>query len=123
MALTPEKVNELIQKADALAVKEGSIFRALVKITEAELQKALQEESASLTKTLARCRDIFSVPPEDSKLEGAWISAMVRPESVPDYLEACVEDLHKQVEDKELELRNLAAAFQAQQKELASLKG
>ena len=38
MALTPEQIDRLIQQADGLAPKEGSIFRALVKLTEAEVR-------------------------------------------------------------------------------------
>ena len=120
MALTPEKVNELIQKADGLAAKEGSIFRALVKVTEAELQ---EQKSVSLSKTLADCRDIFPIPPEGHKLESVWLSAMGSTEAVPHYVRACVEDLHTQIEDKELELKKLAEAFQRQQVELARFKG
>lgn len=39
MALTTEQIDRLIQQADGLAPKEGSIFRALVKLTEAEVRK------------------------------------------------------------------------------------
>ena len=39
MALTPEQTDRLIQQADGLAPKEGSIFRALAKLTEAEVRK------------------------------------------------------------------------------------
>lgn len=39
MALTPEQIDRLIQQADGLAPKEGSIFRALAKLTEAEVRK------------------------------------------------------------------------------------
>ena len=39
MALTPEQIDQLIQQADGLAPKEGNIFRALVKLTEAEVRK------------------------------------------------------------------------------------
>ena len=39
MSLTPEQIDRLIQQADGLAPKEGSIFRALVKLTEAEVRK------------------------------------------------------------------------------------
>lgn len=39
MALTPEQIDRLIQQADGLTPKEGSIFRALVKLTEAEVHK------------------------------------------------------------------------------------
>lgn len=38
MALTPERIDSLIQQADGLAPKEGSIFRAVVKLTEAEVR-------------------------------------------------------------------------------------
>ena len=46
MALTPEQIDRLIQKADGLAPKEGSIFRALAKLTEAEVRK--QDEALIL---------------------------------------------------------------------------
>ena len=46
MALTPEQIDQLIQQADGLAPKEGSIFRALVKLTEAEVRK--QDEALIL---------------------------------------------------------------------------
>ncbi len=39
MALTPEQIDRLIQQADGLAPEEGSIFRALAKLTEAEVRK------------------------------------------------------------------------------------
>ena len=39
MALTPEQIDRLIQQADGLAPKEGSIFRALAKLTDAEVRK------------------------------------------------------------------------------------
>ena len=39
MALTPEQIARLIQQADGLAPKDGSIFRALAKLTEAEVRK------------------------------------------------------------------------------------
>lgn len=81
------------------------------------------EDSAGLLKALADCRDIFPTPSEGHKLENAWLNAMGSPESVPDYLKECVENLHRQIEDKELELKKLAEAFQRQQVELARLKG
>lgn len=43
MALTPEQIDQLIQQADGLAPKEGSIFRALAKLTEAEVRKEYTE--------------------------------------------------------------------------------
>ena len=39
LTLTPEQIDRLIQQADGLAPKEGSIFRALVKLTEAAVRK------------------------------------------------------------------------------------
>ena len=39
LTLTPEQIDRLIQQADGLAPKEGSIFRALVKLTEAAVCK------------------------------------------------------------------------------------
>jgi len=39
MALTPEQIKSLIQQADGLAPKQGSIFVALVKLTEAEVRR------------------------------------------------------------------------------------
>lgn len=46
MALTPEQIARLIQQADGLAPKDGSIFRALAKLTEAEVRK--QDEALIL---------------------------------------------------------------------------
>ena len=46
MSLTPEQTDRLIQQADGLAPKEGSIFRALAKLTEAEVRK--QDEALIL---------------------------------------------------------------------------
>ena len=46
MSLTPEQIDRLIQQADGLAPKEGSIFRALAKLTEAEVRK--QDEALIL---------------------------------------------------------------------------
>lgn len=48
MALTPEQIDRLIQQADGLAPKEGSIFRALVKLTEAAVRKECAAELAAL---------------------------------------------------------------------------
>lgn len=39
MGLTPEQIKLLIQQADGLAPKHGSIFVALVKLTEAEVSR------------------------------------------------------------------------------------
>ena len=48
LTLTPEQIDRLIQQADGLAPKEGSIFRALVKLTEAEVRKAVIEASGGV---------------------------------------------------------------------------
>ena len=52
MALTPEQIDRLIQQADGLAPKEGSIFRALVKLTEAEVRKQDTELIRKLVEAL-----------------------------------------------------------------------
>ena len=52
MALTPEQIDRLIQQADGLAPKEGSIFRALVKLTEAEVRKQDTELIQQLVEAL-----------------------------------------------------------------------
>lgn len=43
MALSDEETKRLISQADGLAQKGGSIFRALVKLTEAEVRKQDEE--------------------------------------------------------------------------------
>ena len=57
MALTPEQIDRLIQQADGLAPKEGSIFRALVKLTEAEVRKEYTELIQQLVEALANFDD------------------------------------------------------------------
>ena len=52
MALTPEQIDRLIQQADGLAPKDGSIFRALAKLTEAEVQKQDTELIRQLVEAL-----------------------------------------------------------------------
>ena len=52
MALTPEQIDRLIQQADGLAPKEGSIFRALAKLTEAEVRKQDTELIRKLVEAL-----------------------------------------------------------------------
>lgn len=53
MALTPEQIDKLIQQADGNAAKEGSIFRALVKLTEAEVSKQLAKDLEDLKSDLS----------------------------------------------------------------------
>ena len=58
MALTPEQIDRLIQQADGLAPKEGSIFRALVKLTEAEVREqddALIQQLVEALEHIHRC--------------------------------------------------------------------
>ena len=43
MALTPEQIDRLIRQAGGLPPKEGGIYRALVKLTEAEVRKEYTE--------------------------------------------------------------------------------
>ena len=50
--MTPEQIDLLIQQADGLAPKEGSIFRALVKLTEAEVRKQDDELIQQLVEAL-----------------------------------------------------------------------
>lgn len=57
MALTPEQIDRLIQQADGLAPKEGSIFRALVKLTEAEARKDDTELIRQLVEALENFDD------------------------------------------------------------------
>lgn len=52
MALTPEQIAKLIQQADGSAAKEGSIFRALVKLTEAEVSKQFAKDLEDLKSSL-----------------------------------------------------------------------
>ena len=56
MALTPEQIDRLIQQADGLAPKEGSIFRALVKLTEVEVRKQDDELIQQLVEALERAK-------------------------------------------------------------------
>ena len=57
MALTPEQIDRLIQQADGRAPKEGSIFRALVKLTEAEVRKEYTELIQQLVEALENFDD------------------------------------------------------------------
>ena len=132
IAAVIERLNWLATCSDS-EMRDGDTARhlacELIELLEGpeRLHKLLTEiqrqPDEGATKALAECRDIFPIPPEGHKLESGWLNAMGSPESVPDYLKACVEDLHTQIEDKELELKKLATAFQAQQVELARLKG
>jgi len=62
MALTPEQIDGLIQQADGLAPKEGSIFRALAKLTEAEVRKQDDALILQLVEALERADKISGYP-------------------------------------------------------------
>ena len=59
MALTPEQIDRLIQQADGLAPKEGSIFRALVKLTEAEVRKQGDALILQLVDALEKAESVY----------------------------------------------------------------
>ena len=85
MALTTEQIDRLIQQADGLAPKEGSIFRALARLTEAEARRdALEEAAAAVEKATYRKRwakaAVNSHPDDVPPCEfGALIRAMKEP--------------------------------------------
>ena len=57
MTLTTEQIDRLIQQADGLAPKEGSIFRVLVKLTELEVRKEDTELVQQLVEALENFDD------------------------------------------------------------------
>ena len=65
MSLTPEQIDRLIQQADGLAPKEGSIFRALAKLTEAEVRKQDTELIRQLTDLVQAQHDYIMALPAD----------------------------------------------------------
>ena len=68
MALTPEQIDRLIQQADGLAPKEGSIFRALAKLTEAEVRKEYTELIRQMLYALRVDRIDIEDWPADSRI-------------------------------------------------------
>ena len=66
--MTPEQIDRLIQQADGLAPKEGSIFRALVKLTEAEVRKQDTELIQQLVDALRGDRIDIEDWPTDSRI-------------------------------------------------------
>ena len=68
MALTPGQIDRLIQQADGLAPKEGSIFRALAKLTEAEVRKQDTELIRQLVEALRGDRIDIEDWPADSRI-------------------------------------------------------
>lgn len=63
--LTPERVRELIQQADGLAPKEGSIFVALARLVEEEVRKTYDAEITALKSDLS---DYMSAANAEAKL-------------------------------------------------------
>ena len=81
--LTPEQIDRLIQQADGLAPKEGSIFRALVKLTEAEVHKQDTELIQQMLEALETCdsADGYNGPyqfHDDKAVEAAITAARAR---------------------------------------------
>lgn len=56
--MKPEQIDRLIQQADGLAPKEGSIFRALAKLTEAEVRK----QDDALIQQLVEALEVATTP-------------------------------------------------------------
>ena len=73
MALTPEQIDRLIQQADGLAPKEGSIFRALAKLTEAEVRKQDTELIRQMLEALENHDGNYKL----SKSAGAAVNAAI----------------------------------------------
>ena len=56
----------------------------------AALLQSTADHISDAGKMVAEIRDIFPIPAPGSPLERAWMEAMGEPESVPDYVRACV---------------------------------
>lgn len=65
--LNDEQINQLTQHADGLAAKEGSIYRALVKLTEAEVCKQDEALIRQFAEALEKDRHDTDDWPEDSR--------------------------------------------------------
>ena len=81
-----------------------------------------EEQKHNCLKELAICRDVFDIPPPGDKLEAEWVAAMVSPEAVPLYVEACRQDYVDQLDAKDEEIRVLSAKIVDQQNHIANLK-
>ena len=81
-----------------------------------------EEQKPSYLKELAICRDVFDTPPPGDKLETTWAAAMVSPEAVPSYVEACRQDYINKLDAKDEEIRLLSAKIVDQQRHIANLK-
>ena len=81
-----------------------------------------EEQKPNYLKELAICRDVFDIPPPGEKLAAEWVAAMVSPEAVPLYVEACRQDYIDKLDAKDEEIRVLSAKIVDQQKHIANLK-
>ena len=78
-----------------------------------------EEQKPNYLKELAICRDVFDTPPPGDKLETTWAAAMVSPEAVPSYVEACRQDYIDKLDAKDEEIRLLSAKIVDQQKHIS----
>ena len=78
-----------------------------------------EEQKPSYLKELAICRDVFDIPPPEGKLEAVWVAAMVSPEAVPSYVEACRQDYINKLDAKDEEIRLLSAKIVGQQRHIS----
>ena len=81
-----------------------------------------EEQKPNYLKELAICRDVFDTPPTEGKLEAVWVAAMISPEAVPLYVEACRQDYIDKLDAKDEEIRVLSTNIVDQQKHIANLK-
>ena len=81
-----------------------------------------EEQKPNYLKELAMCRGVFDMPPPGDKLEAVWVAAMVSPEAVPSYVEACRQDYIDKLDAKDEEIRLLAAKIVDQQRHIANLR-
>ena len=78
-----------------------------------------EEQKPNYLKELAVCRDVFDTPPPEDKLAAEWVAAMVSPEAVPLYVEACRQDYIDKLDAKDEEIRLLSAKIVDQQKHIS----
>lgn len=86
---------------------------------ESRKQDEREEQKPNYLKELAICRDVFDTPPPEGKLEAEWVAAMVSPEAVPLYVEACRQDYIGKLDAKDEEIRLLSAKIVDQQKHIS----
>ena len=78
-----------------------------------------EEQKPNYLKELAICRDVFDTPPTGGKLEAVWVAAMISPEAVPLYVEACRQDYIDKLDAKDEEIRVLSAKIVDQQRHIS----